>query len=83
MLSPLEENPTLKIGFFKFASLRPKHICLRQETPNIMCLCIYNENIRLLLESASCFSNSTSEFVKTIVCDHENENSTLQTCQNL
>lgn len=76
----LEDNPSTKIGFSKFADLRPKHICLRSKTPDNMCLCIYHENIRLLLESSSIFPNSTTDFIRMIVCDDNSKSCMLQTC---
>lgn len=78
----IEEYPSHNIGFTKFTSLRPKHICLRNETPSNMCLCIYHETIRLLLESSPIFPSSTTEFVKLIVCNDNDESCMLQICNN-
>lgn len=75
-----EENPDIKIGRSKFSELRPFHICLRHETPANLCLCIYHENVRLLLEGMSFFPNSATDFIKIIVCDNPTEQCYYQTC---
>ena len=55
-------NSNAKIGKFKFDDLRPKHVCLRTETPANICLCIYHKNIKLILQSIPDLPNSTAEF---------------------
>lgn len=42
------ENPSLKIGKSKFYALRPKDV--KPESPHDVCLCIYHENMSLLLK---------------------------------
>ena len=42
------ENPSLKIGKSKFYELRPKDVKL--ESPHDVCLCIYHENMSLLVK---------------------------------
>lgn len=74
------ENADVNIGRSKFCELRPSHICLRHETPPNLCLCIYHENIRLLLEAMSIFPNYTSEFIKLIICDDNCEECFYQNC---
>ena len=67
------ENPSIKIGRSKFCELRPDYICLRHQTPSNLCLCIYHENIRLILQAIKQLPNYTSEFVKLIICDGDIE----------
>nr|XP_042913577.1 uncharacterized protein LOC122273608 [Parasteatoda tepidariorum] len=76
------DNPGIKIGRSKFSELRPSHICLRHETPANLCLCIYHENVRLLLEGISFFPNSTSDFIKVIICANPTEQCYYQTCNS-
>ena len=42
------ENPTVKIGRSKFFGLRPKNV--KPESPHDVCVCIYHENLALLLK---------------------------------
>ena len=42
------ENPSLKIGKSKFYELRPKDV--KPESPHDVCLCIYHENMSLLIK---------------------------------
>lgn len=42
------ENPSLNIGKSKFFSLRPKEV--KPESPHDVCLCIYHENMSLLIK---------------------------------
>lgn len=68
-----EEYPRdAKIGFTRFCELRPKHVFLRAETPENLCLCIYHENMKLLLTSVPGISNSTGDLIRNVVCN-ENE----------
>ena len=41
------ENPTLKIGKSKFFALRPREV--KPECPHDVCVCIYHENMSLLI----------------------------------
>jgi hypothetical protein len=77
-----ERHEGIKIGFSRFAEMRPRHVLLRHETPENLCLCVYHENVRLLLSSSTVFKNTTTEFVKTVVCDDGNEKCMLQQCNN-
>lgn len=81
------EYPMDKIGFSKFCEYRPEHVCLREETPANVCLCIYHENVRLLLEAIPNLPNSTQELCKLLVCEEEAEKCMMQAscdeCKNL
>lgn len=60
-----------KIGVSKFANLRPEHILTFDKIPHNVCVCLYHENIRLILEalkSHTNFSTEFSTFVEQIVC---------------
>ena len=45
-----EENVINLVGFSKFFSLRPAHVCLVNQLPQTVCVCKYHENVKLLLE---------------------------------
>lgn len=77
-----KEHPNKEIGLSKFSELRPKHICLRSETPGNLCLCIYHENIRLLLLAAKDLPKRTSDFIIKIVCSSEKKDCMLSKCEN-
>lgn len=74
------EYPDVDIGLSKFSYLRPKHVMLQSQTPENLCLCLYHENIRLLLEAVPNFPKRTGDFVSAIVCDPDNKDCMLQTC---
>ena len=72
--------PEVHIGLSKFSSLRPEHVMIQSQTPENVCLCLYHENIRLLLEAVPNLPKRTGDFVSTIVCDPDNKDCMLQTC---
>jgi len=74
--------PDDKIGFAKFAELRPEHVCLRSSTPENVCLCIYHENIRLILLAIPDLLNSTKEFCQAITCDSNAADCMMQKCND-
>ena len=84
----LEENPDYCVGRSKFCQLRPKNIKLFDKMPHSVCVCMYHENIRLLLnalENCTELPSSTTAFTNSIVCDPSSkECMTLEcnTCQN-
>lgn len=47
------DNPGLKIGFSKFASIRPKECVLASSTHGIhqTCVCVYHQNAKLIFDS--------------------------------
>lgn len=73
----------IKIGFTKFTLLRPKHCKLFRSLPHTVCVCIYHENIKLLLDTlAKCtdLKTNTGEFISQIVCDDSSKDCMLQLC---
>ena len=73
------DYPYIKLGRTSFHSCKPDHVMLRSETPANSCLCIYHENLRLLVISISCFPQ-LKEFISSIVCDTTKRECMLQTC---
>ena len=54
----IAENENIKISRSKFASLRPLHVLLSRQTPANLCMCIYHQNVILLLKKLSvCSAN--------------------------
>lgn len=45
------EYPNDKVGFSKFADMRPKHICIQGSTPMQICCCIKHENFQSLVNA--------------------------------
>jgi len=83
-----EENPEIKLGVSKFASLRPQHILLSSQMPSNVCTCVYHENFMMALSAlhavvpsvpsydkdfaASCFVNPEVDSCWFGHWDHEN-----------
>ncbi|KZC08957.1 hypothetical protein WN55_11420 [Dufourea novaeangliae] len=45
-----QQNPSLKIGFSKFAQLRPKEcVLVRHSGTHSVCVCVIHQNVKLLL----------------------------------
>ncbi|CAF1514861.1 unnamed protein product [Adineta ricciae] len=61
------ENPSIDIGKSKFFSLRPKDV--KPESPHEVCLCIYHENMALLLKSTV----QLNDLICSCVCSTEDE----------
>lgn len=76
-----EKYPNVCIGRSKFCELRPERICLRQETPFNLCLCVYHENIKLLLDACYFLPSSISEFIELTVCSRNSKDCMLQKCE--
>ena len=46
-----EQNPEIKIGFSKFAELRPEYCILAGASgTHTVCVCVYHENVKLMLD---------------------------------
>ena len=73
------DYPYIKLGRTSFYSCKPDHAMLRSETPANSCLCIYHENMRLLITSPNCFPD-LKDFISIIVCDSKRRECMLQTC---
>ena len=64
-------NSNAKIGKSKFADLRPKHACLRSETPANICICIYYNLFQA-------FQIQRLSLWKKVVCNDEDEKRMFQ-----
>ena len=73
-----------KVGKSKFAEFRPKHVLLQAQTPQNVCVCIYHENIRLLLlslhEKAPELPLTTSELIGLCSCSAESSDCMMGDC---
>ena len=47
----VEQYPDVKFGLTKFCTLRPANVKLFDHIPHHVCVCLYHENVRLLLLS--------------------------------
>ena len=45
------EYPNDKVGFSKFADMRPKHMCIQGSTPMQVCCCMKHENFQSLVNA--------------------------------
>lgn len=59
-----DKNPTLKVGFLKFAELRPKN-CVQAEATGTrsVCVCKTYQNFKLMLENAKLSSITNGELL--------------------
>ena len=65
-------NLNKKVGLSKFCDLRPPNIKCFHSIPQNIFVCIYHENIRLLLEvlpKYTMLSESFQDFVDQVTCD--------------
>ena len=80
----VKDNPTVKIGFGKFCSLRPINVMLSSKMPRDVCLCSYHENIKLLCQCLNKeipqFPVYSGSFVENFVCNSESESCMLGKC---
>ena len=79
-----EENVINLVGFSKFCSLRPAHVCLVNQLPQTVCVCKYHENVKLLLEPLnnikSTLPSTCKDFVSA-VCNEESEMCMFGKCE--
>lgn len=75
-----KENPSYKIGFSTFCSLRPKWCVLAGSsgTHNV-CVCKSHQNVKLLLHALS-FLEDYRDIIESIVCDSQNRKCMLRLC---
>lgn len=86
-----EEHPDHKIGFSKFASVRPGECVLAGSAHGIhtTCVCVYHQNVKLIFDSLKGQFNLREENINTyrdfmdrLVCDDYNEECRLNECRN-
>jgi hypothetical protein len=73
-----EENLGVKISCSSFKQLRPLNVLYKPSTPHNVCVCLYHENISLLLQALSTHTHGLhpielNAFVKLLVCDDKSE----------
>ncbi len=80
-----EKHPTLNCGFSTFVSLRPQHIKLLHNLPEVTCLCRYHENFRFLviaLKPVLLYDANwtTKDFLRKCVCNLDDERCMYNEC---
>ncbi|CAF3560631.1 unnamed protein product [Rotaria sp. Silwood1] len=73
----LAENPGISVDRTVFAEIRPKHISVKSSIAHRVYVCIYHENVNLLLNSLSkhvngSFCSDLYSFTSALVCDESN-----------
>lgn len=68
-----------------FAQLRPPHIMVKSSMPHRVCLCLYHQNVSLLIDALSKFVNGSAcddlqTFTTSLVCDESNEQCMSSNC---
>ena len=69
----------------KFCELRPKHVKLFETLPHNVCVCMYHENVRMLIVSLKKFTGlpyNISDFSHRIVCDTGSEECMTLQCDH-
>ena len=78
-------NPNIKVGLSKFCDLRPPNMKLFDSTPHNICVCIYHENMHLLLEVISKYTKLSElfqDFVDHFTCDPSFYDCNYRKCDN-
>lgn len=74
--------PQDKIGFSKFASLRPKQCILAGPSgTHAVCVCTYHQNVKLLLNAIP-IKETYHDLIKIITCNINNRACMLRLCDN-
>jgi len=81
----IEENKTISLSHSSFAHLRPPFVVPKAALAHRNCLCLYHENVCLLLKSldkyvAGNFCASLELFTDSLVCDTNNEECMFGRC---
>jgi hypothetical protein len=68
-----------------FAQLRPKHVMVKSAMSHRVCVCLYHQNVSLLIDALSKHINGSScsdlqAFTKALVCDDTNEQCMSSEC---
>lgn len=81
----MEENKTISLSRSSFADLRPPFVVPKAALAHRNCLCLYHENVCLLLKSLDKyvdgnFCDSLDSFTNSLVCDTSNEECMFRRC---
>ncbi|CAF1419565.1 unnamed protein product [Rotaria sordida] len=81
----LAENPGISVGRTAFAEIRPKHISVKSSMARRVYICIYHENVNLLLNSLSKHVNGSLcsnlySFTSALVYDESNYDCMSSNC---
>lgn len=72
-----DQNPNVKIGFRKFASLHPRNVLLSSQTSSNVCTCVYHQNMFLALDAIHShfpgIPDYSSEFSASFVLNPESD----------
>ena len=77
------EDDSEKVGLSKFCELRPQNIKTFDKMPHNVCVCVYHENVRLLLMVLSQYTGLKTdfgEFVEQVTCDPNNKSCNDRSC---
>ena len=84
-----EQNPEIKIGFSKFAELRPEYCILAGASgTQPVCVCVYHQNVKLMLDGLNISELTSGEIknykdcINEIVCKVPTAQCYLNTSSN-
>ncbi|KAK3914359.1 Latrophilin Cirl [Frankliniella fusca] len=81
-----EQFPTVKVGFSKFASLRPKHCVLADSAgTHSVCVCKYHQNFKLLIDAGNFKQYGLQcetyyDFISLVICEEPTPSCYLNSC---
>lgn len=75
-----KEHPNLKVGFSKFAQLRPKWCVLAgPHGTHTVCVCSIHQNVKLMISGAK-LPHSYKDLLSMMECNIDSEACMLDTC---
>ncbi|CAF1514376.1 unnamed protein product, partial [Didymodactylos carnosus] len=81
----IADNPGTSISRSTFANLRPEHVLYKSTLAHRVCVCIYHENVNLIIRSLSrningSFCQDLSTLTSSLVCDETDERCMSSIC---
>ncbi|CAF2377023.1 unnamed protein product [Rotaria sp. Silwood2] len=81
----LQDNPGIDVSRSAFAQLRPQYVVVKSSMPHRVCVCLYHENVNLLIDALSKYVNGSTcsdfqSFTTVLVCDESNEQCVSSNC---
>ncbi|CAF1275201.1 unnamed protein product [Rotaria sordida] len=81
----LQDNPGIDVSRSVFAQLRPPYVMVKSSMPHRVCVCLYHQNVNLLIDALSKYVNGSAcsdlqSFTTALVCDESNEQCMSSNC---
>ena len=79
------EHENLSVGLSKFCDLRPQNVKLFDQIPHNVCVCMYHENVRLILQELSKHTNLAATFdgfIAQLICNNSIKECFYRQCED-